>query len=26
MHYSNASLKGANDGIDIFMGSFTWFF
>jgi lipid A 3-O-deacylase len=26
MHYSNASLKGPNDGIDIFIGSIAWFF
>ena len=26
MHYSNASLKEPNDGIDIWMGSLAWFF
>jgi len=26
MHYSNASLKQPNDGIDIWIGSLAWFF
>ena len=26
MHYSNASLKEPNDGIDIFIGSLAWYF
>jgi len=26
MHYSNASLKEPNDGIDIWIGSLAWFF
>ncbi|WP_035240231.1 acyloxyacyl hydrolase [Desulfobacter vibrioformis] len=26
LHYSNASLKEPNDGIDIFMGTLSWYF
>ncbi len=26
MHYSNASIKAPNDGIDIWIGSLSWFF
>jgi lipid A 3-O-deacylase len=26
MHYSNASIKGPNDGVDILMGNIAWFF
>lgn len=26
MHYSNAGLKGSNDGIDILIGTLAWFF
>lgn len=26
MHYSNASLKEPNDGIDIFIGTISWLF
>lgn len=26
MHYSNASLKSPNDGIDMFMGTLSWYF
>ncbi|WDP93393.1 MAG: acyloxyacyl hydrolase [Desulfobacter sp.] len=26
MHYSNASLRAPNDGIDILIGTLTWFF
>lgn len=26
MHYSNASIKDPNDGIDIWIGTFSWYF